>query len=193
MTCLASHTLPTAVSTAPTTTMTREDVARKPRRLGRGQARRDLSAPAATVTTTTESPGEIPRSGHRPASGKVTNEAAGIAGAAPARDRVGRRRKRKRPRLTAVLRWAPRQPDIGRRESHAFRRGRMSITTAKRRSPQSRPSMSHDVNNDDPSAPDSGKSFRPRSGAGEPNPVSKTSNAVQHLDGLDRLSGKQTA
>jgi len=82
--------------------MTVENVARKPRPSGRGQARQDLSATPATVTATTESPGEIPRSGHRPASGKVTNEAAGTAGVAPARDRVGRR-KRKRPRLTAVL------------------------------------------------------------------------------------------
>jgi hypothetical protein len=71
-----------------------------PSRLSPGGARR-LSATAVTVLATTESPGEIPRSRHRPASGKVTNEAAGIAGVAPARDRVGRR-ERKRPRPTAV-------------------------------------------------------------------------------------------
>jgi hypothetical protein len=82
--------------------MTGKNVARKPPASAGGQARPDLSATAATVATTTEFPGEIPRSGHRPASGKVTNEAAGIAGVAPARDRVGRR-KRKSPRLTAVL------------------------------------------------------------------------------------------
>jgi hypothetical protein len=82
--------------------MTRRDVARKPLASAGGQARLDLSATPATVTATTESPGEIPRSGHRPASGKVTNEAAGIAGVAPAGDRVGRR-KRKSPRLMAVL------------------------------------------------------------------------------------------
>jgi len=83
-------------------TVTIENVARKPRPSGRGQARLELSATAVTVWPTTESPGEISRSRHRPASGKVTNEAAGIAGVAPARDRVGRR-ERKRPRLTAVL------------------------------------------------------------------------------------------
>jgi hypothetical protein len=82
--------------------MTAENVARKPRPSGRRRARPDLSATFATVLATTESPGEIPRSGHRPASGKVTNEAAGIAGVAPARDRVGRR-ERKSPRLTAML------------------------------------------------------------------------------------------
>jgi hypothetical protein len=71
-----------------------------PSRLSPRGARR-LSATAVTVWATTESPGEIPRSRHRPASGKVTNEAAGIAGVAPTRDRVGRR-ERKSPRPTAV-------------------------------------------------------------------------------------------
>ena len=56
--------------------MTRESVARKPRPSGRGQARPDLSAISAALLATTESPGEIPRSGHRPAAGKVIGEAA---------------------------------------------------------------------------------------------------------------------
>jgi hypothetical protein len=80
-----------------------KNVARRPRSSGRGQRISDVSVRAATFATTTESPGEIPRSGHRPASGKVIGEAAvTTTPAAPARDRADRR-ERKRPRLTAVL------------------------------------------------------------------------------------------
>jgi hypothetical protein len=78
-------------------------VARKPRPLGRGERISDVSVRVATVVATTESPGEILRSRHRPASGKVIGEAAETqTPAAPARDRADRR-ERKSPRLTAVL------------------------------------------------------------------------------------------
>jgi hypothetical protein len=80
-----------------------KNVARIPRPSGRGKRISDVSVRVAAVVSTTESPGEIPRSRHRPASGKVIGEAAETqAPAAPARDRADRR-ERKRPRLTAVL------------------------------------------------------------------------------------------
>ena len=73
--------------------MTGREVARKARPSGRDKRISDLS-----VVTTIESPGEIPRSGHRPASEKVIGEAAETqTAAAPARDRVDRRERKTPP------------------------------------------------------------------------------------------------
>ena len=83
--------------------MTTENLARKPRPLGRGQARQDLSATAVTVLATTESPGEIPRSRHRPASGKVIGEAAETRDTCGAHKGQSRSAQTQSPRLTAVL------------------------------------------------------------------------------------------